>query len=313
MKKTEIPAVFFERLKKILPEDLYSSVVETYVAPDPITIRVNTLKSSCAEVVARLGSEGAVLTPVSWSHEVFEVTNMAREVLSAHALLEAGAVYQQSFSSLLPAVLLSPKPGDRVLDTCAAPGSKTTQMAALMKGEGLITAVEAVKERFYRLKAVVTLLGVSNIEYKLMDARRFEPRDGLYDRVLVDAPCSSEGRFKTFIPKTFAYWSPRKIKEMSHKQKGILLSASRALKPGGELVYSTCTCAPEENEEVVDWFLRKNDSGFMLSPAELPGVVRYPAVQEWNGRAYKNDVSACVRVLPNARYSGFFMAKFIKG
>ena len=104
------------------------------------------------------------------------------------------------------------------------------------------------------------------------DGRRLRAHDGLYDRILVDAPCSCEGRFIINEPKSFAYWSVRKIKEMSHKQKGLLLNASRLLGPGGILVYATCTFAPEENEEVVDWFLRKTDGRFELTPIRIDGV-----------------------------------------
>ena len=112
-------------------------------------------------------------------------------------------------------------------------------------------------------------------------------------------------------PKSFAYWSVRKIKEMSHKQKGLLLNAGRLLSPGGILVYATCTFAPEENEEVVDWFLRKTDGRFELTPMRIDGVRTYPCLTQWQKRTYDIRIKDAARILPDERMEGFFIAKFI--
>jgi 16S rRNA (cytosine1407-C5)-methyltransferase len=128
----------------------------------------------------------------------------------------------------------------------------------------------------------------------------------------VDAPCSSEGRFKVDDPDTVAYWSLRKVKEMSYKQKGILLSASRLVAPGGVLVYATCTFSPEENEEVVDWFLRKSEGLFDVEDAGVEGVPRLPCLTQWGKGVYHEDVMKCLRVKPDQTYIGFFVAKFRK-
>jgi len=185
-------------------------------------------------------------------------------------------------------------------------------MAALMHNQGLIVAVEAIRNRYYRLKSVCSLLGVKNATSKLMDGRRFKPQGQLFDKILVDAPCSSEGRFNTAHPKTFAYWSPRKIKEMSRKQKGLLLAASRALKPGGTLVYSTCTFAPEENEAVVDWLLRKTEGAIELLPLQVDDVQSYPTLEDWQERTFSPEVHKCLRVLPAKDIEGFFLVKLIR-
>jgi len=208
--------------------------------------------------------------------------------------------------------ILDPKPREHVLDMCAAPGSKTTQMAARMKNKGEITAIDTVRGRYYKLRAVAKLMGAVNIHFKLMDARRFRPKDQLFDKVLVDAPCSSEGRFKMDIPKTFAYWSPRKIKEMARKQKGLLISASRLLKPGGTMVYSTCTFAPEENEKVIQYLLKKTEGVLKVEQTNIEGVTTYPSIREWQGRDLGDSSRHCFRVLPRDGMEGFFVAKFIK-
>lgn len=256
---------------------------------------------------------GAALGPVPWCPHAYMVRGMAREVLSHHPLADEGKIYQQAISSMIPAVILDARPGERVLDACAAPGSKTTQIAAMMRNEGQIIAVEAVKGRFFRLKSVCGLLGATAVVCKLCDARRFRPSDGeLFDKVLVDAPCSSEGRFKADNPDSVLYWSLRKIREMSYKQKGILMSVSRLVRPGGILVYATCTFAPEENEEVVDWFLRKSEGFFDLEDAGVEGIPRLPCLTRWGKNVYHEDVMKCLRVRPDQAFTGFFVAKFKK-
>ncbi len=233
---------------------------------------------------------------VDWYAPALSVPiNQARMVLDS-SLVTQGSLYAQGLESMRPVMELDPQPGERILDLCAGPGSKTSQIAMHMRNEGVLVANEPVRPRFYRLKSVLNLTGAKTT-LTMVDGRRFRvgaysnPPAGeagtplLFDRVLVDAPCSAEGRFKKDEPQTYAYWSLRKIKEMAHKQKGLLLHAGRLLKAGGVLVYSTCTFAPEENEEVVLWFSRKAE-GFKLLKQE--------------------------RILPDGRMEGFFIAKWQK-
>ncbi len=306
-----IPPEFIERLRVTIPEEDVAAALRGFSSPDSLVIRVNPLKSSDRDPVAALREQGGVLDPVAWCPGAFIVSAVAPTAISHHPLAASGNIYQQSLASLIPAIVLDPKPGEMVLDACAAPGSKTAQMAAMMKNEGAIVAVEAVKSRFFRLKAVCALQAAINVTCKLCDIRRFRSPEGLmFDRVLADAPCSSEGRFKSDEPESVAYWSVRKIKEMSYKQKGILMSASRHVKPGGTLVYSTCTYAPEENEEVVDWFLRKSEGAFTLEDCHLPGVPAYPCLTSWGRSEFDPAVLKCLRVKPGNGYTGFFVAKF---
>jgi NOL1/NOP2/sun family putative RNA methylase len=308
-----IPAGFLERLKLIIPQQEFEAVSSSFSSLDVLSIRVNPLKDGSQEVFYRLEMEGALLQPVGWCPHAYIVRGMTHEAISHHPLAGEGKIYQQALSSMIPAVVLGAKPGERVLDTCAAPGSKTTQIAGMMQNDGVVVAIEAVKGRFFRLKSVCGLLGASVVTCKLCDARRFRPSDGnLFDKVLVDAPCSSEGRFKADDPDSVAYWSLRKVKEMSYKQKGILLSASRLVKPGGVLVYATCTFSPEENEEVVDWFLRKSEGQFCVEDAGVDGVPRLPCLTHWGKDEYHQDVMKCLRVKPDQTYTGFFIAKFRK-
>lgn len=314
MPENILPVLFLERLKQIAGESYFAELLPLFDCQLPLCVRVNLLKVlNPVDVMGRLLAQGIRSQALSFTDSAFLLENVAKRELSDHPFIQSGELFQQSPSSLLPVLVLAPVSGERILDACAAPGSKTTQMAALMQGEGEIQAVEAVKHRYYKLKSVCSLLGAANVRPRLADVSRLRfPPTELYDAVLVDAPCSSEGRFKSFDPDTLAYWSPRKIAQMSYKQKGILLNASRALRSGGRLLYSTCTFSPEENEEVVDWFLTKTQGEFSLVPFSLQGVGRIPVLEGWQKKVYRHDLSFCWRVRPDKIMTGFFMAFFIR-
>ncbi len=308
--RTSLPLNLLERLRLILPSEEWPKVITTFHMPRVLSVRINTLKTSREVVLRRLQEKGIVFQNVSWYPEALILQNYAQNELGESDWVKKGWVFAQNLSGILPVLVLNPQPADRILDMCAAPGSKTTQIASLMRNEGSILALEAVRDRFYRLKAVCALLGATNVDFKLMDARCYRFAGEYFDRILVDAPCSSEGRFKIFDPKTFAYWSPRKIREMVQKQRGLLMTASHLVRPGGWLVYSTCTFAPEENEGVVDWLLRKGPQDLELVECPLKGIGRYPALTRWGEKVFDRRVSRCWRVLPDALMEGFFLALF---
>jgi 16S rRNA (cytosine1407-C5)-methyltransferase len=273
---------------------------------------VNSLKTTVAEAYAYLKIKNLRPSAVPGCPVAVVLDTADRSVLRDDSWIAEGKLYSQNLSSMIPPMVLGPRPGERVLDLCAAPGSKTTQMAAMMGNEGAITAVEAIRGRFFKLKTVCELMGAKMVRPVCMDGRRFEAREGLFDRVLVDAPCSSEGMFDAADEETTQYWSERKIDEMSKKQRGLLLSASRLLKPGGTMVYSTCTFAPEENEGTVDWLLKKAAPGLKCVPVDgLGDLPRLAGLDRWEKRIYHPDVRNAVRILPGEDRIGFFIAKFM--
>lgn len=308
-----LPNLFLERLHQIVPLPLWEQGDFSFQVKQKVSFRINTLKISVDVLHEQLRAEGITFERVPWYASAFIVAVPDSKVLLSHSLASEGKIYVQALSSLVPVIVLDPQPDERVLDLCAAPGSKTSQIAAHMNNEGLLVANEAIRARFYRLKAVTELMG-AKVKLSMHDGRRFNlPHDGAFDRILVDAPCSSEGRFDANDADSFKYWGKRKIEEMSHKQKGLLLNASRLLKSGGSLVYATCTFAPEENEEVVDWFLRKAEGRFTVEVFSLPSINSYPAMGVWGKRIYDPQVSRCLRILPDVLMEGFFVAKFRSG
>ena len=307
-----LPQAFLERLPMIIPKEYLSSVLKTFDEPAKVTIRVNVLKSTKERVTYLLRQQGTIYKEVPWYHDALILEGITTRELADNSLGKNGYVYIQSLSSMLVGLIVDPKPGDHVLDLCAAPGGKATQMAAMMQNQGSFLAIESVKDRFFKLKSVIELLGATIIQAKLTDGRTFNRGVTQFDRVLVDAPCSSEGRFKSFEAKTFSYWSLEKIKEMTRKQRELLISASRLIKPGGILVYSTCTFAPEENEAVIDWFLQKTNNTFrVMKPDNFP-ILSYRPVEQWNNKVFDKQVSQCLRVLPQGVMEGFFVAKLMK-
>jgi 16S rRNA (cytosine1407-C5)-methyltransferase len=195
-----------------------------------------------------------------------------------------------------------------VLDLAAAPGGKTLQLAAAMENQGRIAAVEPVKGRFHRLRANLDRCGVTIAALYLADGRAIGAKvPGRFDRVLLDAPCSSEARIRLDAPATYEHWKLRKIRECARKQQRLLLSAFDALKPDGQLLYSTCAFAPEENERVVAYLLERRPAADVL-PLALPTAV--PAVEgltSWHGKPIDGRLSAARRIVPDDVWDGFFL------
>ena len=309
----KLPELFLERLRKIIPSQKWDAIANTFAEPAPTTFRANSLKVSPEVLREKLEHQGFRLEKVSWYPEAFVLRSGRLRELQETEAYQKGEIYVQSLSSMIPPLALDPKPGERILDLTAAPGSKTTQMACLMKGEGRIVANDNNRIRFFKLKANVELQGAANVELSLRHGESFGREESeSFDRVLLDAPCSAEGRFNVHEPASYKYWKSAKIKEMSRKQKGLILSAIRALKPGGTLVYSTCTFAPEENEGVLDWALGKFEGTLQIKKISLPFPNLMSGLIQWEGKSLNPSLRAAVRILPTPLMEGFFTALFQK-
>ncbi|XOV84398.1 MAG: RsmB/NOP family class I SAM-dependent RNA methyltransferase [bacterium] len=227
--------------------------------------------------------------------------------LSSHPEAGRGQIYLQNPASLFAVQVLDPQVGEEILDLAAAPGGKTLAIAAKMKNSGRIAAVEVVPGRFHRLRANLERCGVTNVAFYLKDGRsvgRAVPER--FDRVLLDAPCSSQARMRWDNPATYTHWSARKVKESQRKQKSLLRSAYAALKPGGLLVYSTCSFSVEENELVVNHLLQRSEAQLLAISTIAKNF--QPGLNAWQGRALHPDLHHSVRIIPDGIWDGFYLA-----
>lgn len=306
----KLPGDFVERLKKIIPVLQFQAVLRTFIGKRPVSFRINTVKTDRQALLSLLREVQIKVREILWYRDAFILQDMdLRDFQETRAYRDA-LVYVQGLSSMIPVVLLDPHSGERVLDMCASPGSKTTQIACCVKNASEVIAVEKMQVRLYKLLANLKLQGATCVTPVLMDGSYAWKRYPQYfDRILVDAPCSSEAQFLTHEPRSFGYWSIRKVKEMAYKQRRLLFSALHALKTGGILVYSTCTFAPEENESVIDWALRTFGESIAVLPVPLsiPNVL-CQALSAWEGRTFHSSVRNAVRIIPNQYMEGFFCA-----
>ena len=306
--ETPLPEEIVARLGEILPPERFADCLASFSAAPATAFRVNPLRATVDEVACELRAAGFELRPLSWNPDAFVVPHEQRADLTASAAHAEGRVYVQNPSSMIPPLVLAPEPGDHVLDLTAAPGSKTLQLAAMMGGGERLVAVEKVRGRFFRLRANLAAHGANDVRTVLTDGAGFWRRnEAAFDRVLLDAPCSSEARFTTRDPRSFRYWSRRKVRDTSRKQKRLLFSAIQCLRPGGTLVYSTCSFSPEENEGVVHKLLRRFAGELHVSPVELPLANVQPGLTTWRGRDLHPDLAGAARILPDGVMEGFFV------
>ena len=307
------PNDFLERLKHIVPEEKYDFVLEAMTLPKATSFRVNTLIANTVDVVALLMDDGIEMHEVAWNPGAFWVSHEQRDRLLDSSAFSNQKIYVQNQSSMIPPLVLNPQPGERILDLTAAPGSKTLQIACMVDQKAEIAAVEVVKSRFFKLRDNLRAQGATEVRTFLKDGRSvWKSRPEYFDKVLLDAPCSSEGRFHLSEPETFAYWSPRKIKEMVRKQKRLLYSAIQSLRPGGTLVYSTCSFAPEENEAIVHGLAGKFEGKIDVQPIGLQLDNMMNGLRSWNKKVFDRSDVLGVRILPTYFMDGFFVSKITK-
>jgi len=310
---SKLPEAFLERLRDIVPETALTDTLQSFASVKPLIIRVNSIQTTAQTVAAQLTSLSIPHTPISWKPDAFCIPYHYREQTLRSDMYQQGQIYSQNLSSQLAPLVLAPQAGEEVLDMCAAPGGKTLQIAGMLQRTGRIAAVEKIKSRFFKLKANLKSQHVDFVHTYLTDAvslwRKTPER---FDRILLDAPCSTESRFQCNNPDSFSHWQLRKIKETSRKQKKLLISALHCLKPGGTLVYCTCSFAPEENEAVIDYVYRRFTDVVSIRPIDLPFKNYQQGLTHWQGKVFCPEVSNTIRVLPNEKMDGFFLCKIVK-
>lgn len=279
------------------------------------SIRINTLLADKIEIIDTLQTLGWEGEQYPWFVDGLTII-AGLDSLKASDFVNSGKIYIQNAASWLPVIALNAQPGDEVLDVCAAPGGKTSHIAAYTYNAAKITANDNSRPRLARMRTNLERLNVQNVEYTLYEASQLSRKlhGKLYDKILLDAPCSGEGMMNLNNDKDFQYWSVAQIKRLQQLQKKIITQAWQLLKPSGTLIYSTCTMAPEENEAVIDYLLRRNEDAKVISIAELkaalPNVVN--CVLEWNGKQYNSNITAAARLKPHSNIEAFFVCKLNK-
>ncbi|MCX6073081.1 MAG: RsmB/NOP family class I SAM-dependent RNA methyltransferase [Campylobacterales bacterium] len=307
-----LPEAFKERLEKIVPSQQFASILKTFDTPKQVTFRVNTLKSTPQELEAELEKANIPFEKVGWQttflEGVYRISPKDKLALTKTDLFYSGKLYIQNLSSMIAPILLAPKPEETVLDLAAAPGGKTLMLAGMMENTGWLSAVELSRERFFRMCDNLKSQGVTNAHTYMTDGRSVGKKcPEMFDRILLDAPCSSEARFKTHEPKSMSFWSIHKVKETSKLQRRLLLSAFDALKPGGKLLYSTCSFSPEENESPLQHLLERHGGRLKTLPLTLPFDNIQKPLMRWGKEVFDERIQNAVRILPTDTIDGFFI------
>ena len=258
---------------------------------------VETLRQEGYNPIAVKGIENAYMLPIS-----------DRKRIVKSGVYTSNAIYIQNLSSMVAAYALGVEPDDWVLDLAAAPGGKSLIFSEQARK---VSAVEPDKKRFFRMKRNFKEHGVKKIQTYNKDGRFvYKATGAIFDKVFLDAPCSSEAHID--LDEGITWWNERRIRRFSKLQKELIISAYEALKPGGTMVYATCTFAPEENEAVVDFLLSRYHDAKVCEVA-LPFENAKEGLLEWGDTSFDEQVKKCVRLLPKDAFSGFFFAKIKKG
>ena len=251
--------LLISKIREIYP-GRWEEIVRALGETRRVTFRINTFKTTEEVVLNRLEKQGFsfVKAPYPSTYIVNDISGC----LSDTEEFRTGKIYIQSLSGMEPAFRLDPQPGDKILDMCAAPGSKTSLMGAFAGDEAEITAVENNRDRFFALKDNLEKQGIKNVKLLMDDARKIPYTHPelleIFNKVLVDAPCSNEGLICFAEPESLEKWNPKQAKRLPQLQKGLISAGIKMLAPGGKLAYSTCTYDPRENEGVVEWTLKKH-------------------------------------------------------
>lgn len=302
-----LPKEFLSRCGEILGSDFNEFLSFSQSKPQKC-IRVNTLRISVQEAKKELEKSGVKIRPVPFCfHALFADSSQRLGSLLWHSL---GHYYLQDASSLVPVLCLEPKPGEKVLDIASSPGGKATHICQLMHDKGLLIATDSDYRRMPALRYNLARLGITCCATGIAKAESFNP--GIqFDKILVDAPCSSDSLIRQ-RPDALKGWSPELVKRKSELQKKIISNAFSLLKPKGTLVYSTCTLAPEENEEVVSHLLESELKAKIEKP-KIEGLKSRQGISEWRGSHYNSEVKNCLRILPQDNNTeAFFTAKITK-
>ena len=278
-------------------------------------VRASVKFKSDFDYESALKKLGVELEKIEWMPIPAWWVKSGQAELNKSNFIEAGELYVQNAASFLPILELDLNPEDRVLDLCAAPGGKSDLILSLGVKPGNLHLNDNSRVRFFKMKKRFDNLNLTDINYSIYNlkniTRHKKDYASLFDKILLDAPCSNEASIKINLPKTLKHWSEAHIKRLRDIQRAGILTAANFLKPGGTIVYSTCTFAPEENEGVIQYFLKKHPE-FELQELKFRNLDEYTGgITSWRQKPLNahGDVTKTARIKPSAKMHGFFVAK----
>lgn len=290
-----------EMLEKQYGAEKTKEIINGYQTKRKTTLRVNTIKGNIEKIKNKLEKSKIEYEEVPWSKEALIIKNADEKSIQEMNIYQDGKIYMQSLSSMLPPIILEPKEGIDILDMAAAPGGKTTQIAALTNNKAHITACEKNKIRAERLKYNVDKQGATCVFIMPKDSRFIDDFFS-FDQILLDAPCSGSGTLDYNDANIEKYFTEQLIERSSKTQKTLLKKAINLLKPGHEMVYSTCSILSCENEDVIESILK--DGKAEIIPISFEGIESLPVLP--------TKISGTLCVCPTELYEGFFVAKIRK-
>lgn len=305
--KSKLPIEFTLKLYKQFSEKNADKILNGMCNSRVVTLRANKLKVDSKDLEIYFKENNIDYSKVEWYEDAFIVHNKTENELNKLESYKKGYFYLQSLSSMIPPLVLDPKEGENILDLTAAPGSKTTQIASMMNNDGFILANEIDKIRYDRLKYNIKLQGANIVEAINEDGAIIGDKySNKFDKVLIDTPCSGEGRFLISDKNTYERWSDKLIIELSNLQKKLIESAVKSAKNGGIIVYSTCTLNLEENEEIIDWAIRNLNVEVLNIEFKLKNLFK------GNNKGLDKSIEKTIKICPNEYMEGFFVAKIKK-
>lgn len=297
----KVPDFLYKLLLEQYGEKITNNIIQGYLEKRPVTLRVNTLKTNVDNIKKALNESNIKYKEVIWSKDALIIEEVDENKIRELNIYNNGEIYLQSLSSMLPPIILSPKENENILDMAAAPGGKTTQVSALSNGKALITACEKNKVRSERLKYNIEKQGANGICVLVEDARKLNSFLS-FDKILLDAPCSGSGTICLNDEKLERYFKEELIERSSRVQFELLKKAVEILKPGHEMIYSTCSILKNENENNLLKILKSGKVEIVPISEEIFRDIQVLPV----------TIEGTICVCPSKLYEGFFIAKLKK-
>ena len=299
--KNNIPEFLYNMLIYQYGENISNKIIKGYSQKRPVTLRANTLKTNISYIKNFFDNLGFKYKEVSWYTDALIMENISIDQIKNLEIYKSGEIYLQSLSSMIPPIILSPQENENILDMASAPGGKATQMLALSSNKAFITACEKNKIRAERLKYNINLQSANRINVMVKDSRTLD--DFLsFDKILLDAPCSGSGTININDSKLEKYFTEDLVNRSTKIQFNLLKKAITLLKPGHEMIYSTCSILAKENEEILQHFIKSNK--VEIIPIDLNQFSDIDILPV--------SIDGTLCICPSDLYEGFFVAKLRK-